>query len=81
MFAERINVTQKSSKDILDELFNMICELSRDHTVQALRGIAFSSAIKDGHTARNPRTGEIVEIPAKRVPKVKVGKAFKDAVL
>lgn len=31
-------------------------------------------------TARNPRTGETVEVPAKRVPAFRPGKALKDAV-
>lgn len=35
---------------------------------------------KPARTARNPATGEAVEIPAKTVPKVTVGKALKDHV-
>lgn len=31
-------------------------------------------------TARNPRTGETVEVPAKKAPGFKAGKALKDAV-
>lgn len=29
---------------------------------------------------RNPRTGEVIKIPASRVPKFRAGKALKDAV-
>jgi DNA-binding protein HU-beta len=29
---------------------------------------------------RNPRTGEVLEIPASRAPTFKAGKALKDAV-
>ncbi|MFA7395249.1 MAG: HU family DNA-binding protein, partial [Candidatus Paceibacterota bacterium] len=31
-------------------------------------------------TARNPRTGETVQVPAMSVPKFKAAKALKDAV-
>ena len=35
---------------------------------------------RSAHQSRNPRTGEAVEIPAKRVPAFKPGKALKEAV-
>ena len=31
-------------------------------------------------TARNPRTGETIDVPASKAPKFKAGKALKDAV-
>jgi len=39
-------------------------------------------ALKDraARTARNPQTGEAIEIPAKKTPGFKASKAFKDAV-
>lgn len=35
---------------------------------------------KDATTGRNPQTGETINIPARKVAKVTVGKAVKDAV-
>ena len=35
---------------------------------------------RKGRVGRNPRTGESVDIPTKRVPLFKAGKALKDAV-
>ncbi|WP_066798920.1 integration host factor subunit beta [Sphingomonas soli] len=43
-----------------------------------LRGFgAFSTRARDGRTGRNPRTGETVEVNAKRVPYFKPGKEMR----
>ncbi|MEW4449473.1 integration host factor subunit beta [Qipengyuania sp. JC766] len=44
-----------------------------------LRGFgAFSTRQRDARTARNPRTGEPVEVPAKSVPYFKPGKEMRE---
>ena len=44
-----------------------------------LRGFgAFSTRGRDSRTGRNPRTGETVEVPAKRVPYFKPGKEMRE---
>ncbi len=40
----------------------------------------FSAKQRKARTARNPRTGEAIEVPAMRVPKFRAAKALKDAV-
>jgi DNA-binding protein HU-beta len=40
----------------------------------------FSTKERAARTARNPRTGETVQVPAMRVPKFRAAKALKDAV-
>ncbi len=40
----------------------------------------FSVAERGPRTARNPRTGETIDVPASKAPKFKAGKALKDAV-
>ena len=40
----------------------------------------FSVAERAARTARNPRTGEAIQVAASKAPKFKAGKAFKDAV-
>jgi DNA-binding protein HU-beta len=42
--------------------------------------LSFERAERAARTGRNPSTGAEIQIPAARVPKVKVGKAFKDSV-
>ena len=44
-----------------------------------LRGIrAFSTRAREARTGRNPRTGESVDVPAKRVPYFKPGKEMRE---
>jgi DNA-binding protein HU-beta len=40
----------------------------------------FSTKQRAARTARNPKTGEPVDVPAMRVPKFRPAKALKDAV-
>ena len=52
--------------------------LSRGDRVE-LRGFgAFSVKHRDARVGRNPRTGESVEVPQKRVPFFKTGKDLRD---
>lgn len=49
--------------------------------VQLAGFLTFERGERAARTARNPRTGETLAVPAALVPKVKIGKSFKDAVL
>jgi DNA-binding protein HU-beta len=40
----------------------------------------FKTKMRAARTARNPRTGETVNVPAMRVPKFQAAKALKEAV-
>jgi DNA-binding protein HU-beta len=42
--------------------------------------LSFERGDRAARTGRNPATGAEIQIAAARVPKVKVGKSFKDAV-
>jgi len=48
--------------------------------VQLAGFLSFEKAERAARTGRNPATGAEMQIPAATVPKVKVGKSFKDAV-
>jgi integration host factor subunit beta len=55
----------------------IVGRLTQDGRVE-LRGFgAFSTRARDGRTGRNPRTGETVEVEAKRVPYFKPGKEMR----
>ena len=55
----------------------IIKRLAEDGRVE-LRGFgAFSTRARDARTGRNPRTGEIVAVDAKRVPYFKPGKEMR----
>ncbi|MBB4840801.1 MULTISPECIES: integration host factor subunit beta [Sphingomonas] len=55
----------------------IVGRLQQDGRVE-LRGFgAFSTRARDARTGRNPRTGETVEVDAKRVPYFKPGKEMR----
>jgi DNA-binding protein HU-beta len=55
-------------------------EVSAGNKVQIPGFLSFEKAERAARTGRNPSTGAEMQIPASTVPKVKVGKSFKDAV-
>ncbi len=69
-----IREVEKIVSVFFDEI---VSRLSEDGRVE-LRGFgAFSTRARDGRTGRNPRTGETVEVAAKRVPYFKPGKEMR----
>lgn len=55
-------------------------EVAAGNKVQIPGFLSFEKAERAARTGRNPSTGVEMQIPAATVPKVKVGKSFKDAV-
>jgi len=54
--------------------------LSNGGSVSLVGFGTFSVAARAARTARNPRTGEAIQVAASKAPKFKAGKALKDAV-
>lgn len=73
--------TKTQSEEVIKALFDaMAAEMAKGGTVDIAGFGKFEGAMRDARSARNPRTGETVEVAAKRVPKFKAGKALKDTV-
>ena len=54
--------------------------LTKGDTVQIAGLGTFSAKKRPARTGRNPRTGEAINVPAKRTPKFVPAKALKDAL-
>jgi DNA-binding protein HU-beta len=54
--------------------------VAKGEKVQLPGFLSFERGERSARTGRNPATGEEIQIAAATVPKVKVGKSFKDAV-
>jgi len=54
--------------------------LSKGGSVSLVGFGTFSVTQRAARTARNPRTGAPINVPASKAPKFKAGKALKDAV-
>ncbi|MEL6794503.1 MAG: integration host factor subunit beta [Pseudomonadota bacterium] len=76
---ENPHLYQRDVERIVSSVFDEITDaLARGDRVE-LRGFgAFSVKHRDARTGRNPRTGESVEVPAKRAPFFKTGKDLRD---
>ncbi|AXU18585.1 integration host factor subunit beta [Novosphingobium sp. THN1] len=63
---------------VVDVFFDEIAKRLADGGRVELRGFgAFSTRERDARKGRNPRTGETVEVPGKRVPYFKAGKEMR----
>lgn len=75
-------ISQAKAKAFLEVLNDVVFENILDEDgVPILDSLKLTTMIKGPRTARNPKTGEAISVPQKRVPKAKFGKAFKEAVL
>lgn len=80
--AKKTGMTQKDTKTIFETGQEVMFDaLRNDEEVKMFDGIGFTRVYKEAKTSRNPRTGEMVDVPAKYVPKVKIGAQFKAAVM
>lgn len=81
MVADMTGGTKTQADDIVNGLFDAIAdEMAKGGTVDVAGFGKFEGKMRNARTARNPRTGETVEVPAQRVPKFKAGKKLKDTV-
>ncbi|MDQ5928191.1 MAG: DNA-binding protein HU-beta [Patescibacteria group bacterium] len=81
LIAERHGVTKADAERIMDTLIEAIMGSLKKGNEVAIAGLGmFKVRDRAARTARNPRTGEMVKVPATRVPKFTAAKALKDAV-
>lgn len=65
-------------EQVVDIFFDEIGQRLAEGGRVELRGFgAFSTRARDARTGRNPRTGEVVDVTAKRVPYFKPGKEMR----
>jgi DNA-binding protein HU-beta len=72
--------TQKDVKAVLEAAQNVVFNTIKNEEVKIFDGLTATAVFKEAHEARSPLTGGTVQVPAKYVPKMKIGKAFKDAI-
>ncbi|HWN83175.1 MAG TPA: HU family DNA-binding protein [Candidatus Udaeobacter sp.] len=79
--AEKTGLTKKDVADTVDEFLNAVCKaLSAGKHIE-IRGFGtFKVKDRKSRVARNPRTGDPVNVPARKVPVFKVSKELKEMV-
>ncbi len=79
--AERSGVTKKDTEKVISATIDAItAALAEGDKVQLTGFGSFEVKERAARMGRNPRTGEMSEIAATRVPGFKAGKALKDSV-
>ena len=79
--SERINLTQLKTKDIVQQTFDAIVDTLIEVGRIELRNFGvFEVKLRKARKARNPRTGERVDVEPKKVVTFKPGKEMEDRV-
>jgi DNA-binding protein HU-beta len=80
--ASATNLTKAEARKVLDAAVKVIGDtLSTDADGVTLGTLGkFDTKVKPARTARNPKTGASIQVPAKTVVDFKVSKALKDAI-
>ncbi len=79
--AEKTGLTRKETAEIVDQFIASVKMALKQGKHIEIRGFGtFKVAIRKARAARNPRTGETVPLPERRVPVFKFSKELKDRV-
>ena len=80
--AEAAEITKKDANLVIGHVLNGIKEgLFEDGKVTLVGFGTFKIVLRAARKARNPQTGEAIDVPAKMVPKFKASKAMRELCL
>jgi integration host factor subunit beta len=79
--ADKIQLTKKQTEVIVNTLFTSITDALTHEDKVELRGFgSFRVRQRNSRDGRNPKTGQAVHIPSKKVPFFKAGKELREMV-
>lgn len=79
--ADKIHLTKKQTESIVNVLFTCITDALKEGDKVELRGFgSFRTRSRNAREGRNPKTGDTVQIPSKKVPFFKAGKELREVV-
>ncbi|HVT45544.1 MAG TPA: integration host factor subunit beta [Thermoanaerobaculia bacterium] len=79
--ARSVQVTKKQAETIVNIVFDSIVQSLRAGEKIELRGFgSFRLRSRKSRTGRNPKTGEKVDVPSKKIPYFKPGKELKELI-
>jgi len=81
ILAEKAKITRKRAEAVVNLIFDSMTDaLVRGERIE-IRGFgSFTTKHYGAYTGRNPRTGETIHVPPKKLPFFKVGKELKERV-
>ncbi len=79
--ANQINLTKKQTEVVVNTVFSSITESLAEGKKVELRGFgSFRIRQRNARVGRNPKSGQKVEVPSKKVPFFKAGKELRELV-
>src|SRR5260370_8449284 len=79
--SKMVELTRKDSEVVVDTIFDSIVHSLRSGDKIEIRGFgSFRTRQRKPRVGRNPKTGERVDVPAKKIPFFKPTKELKDVV-
>ena len=74
-------LSRKESELVVNIIFDSMCEALQSGEKVEIRGFgSFTIRERDAREARNPKSGDVVKIPAKKTPFFKTGKELRERV-
>ena len=81
LLAKRCEVSKKEATEMYDDVFCTLVDVISEGNEVAIPNLGrVKITERAARMANNPRTGEKVEVPAKKAPKFQFAKNIKDAV-
>jgi DNA-binding protein HU-beta len=80
--AEQTGQSKSDTEKFINAFVDAVKDaLKKGDSIALVNFGTFEVVEKSARTSRNPRTGEPIQIPAKKVPRFRPGKGLKDSVL
>lgn len=79
--AKRNQIPRRAADAVVSGIFDTIADALKQGNRVEVRGLgSFTTRHYHAYTGRNPRTGEPVQVPPKRLPFFKVGKDLRERI-
>ena len=79
--ADKLGMTQKDVASVLETFLDEVCRSLADGRRLELRDFGvFETKTRASHVSRNPRTGEQVAVPERKVVTFRPGKQMKEVI-
>ena len=79
--AQRANLSRSDARAAVEAMVSTIKAAMKNGDKVSLVGFGtFSAPTRPARNGRNPRTGEAIRIPARRIPKFLPGRSLKDSI-
>ena len=79
--SEATGLSKKETEIVVEGFISCVIEALKDNETIEIRGFGtFKNNVKEPRIARNPKTGEKIQLDKRYIPMFKVSKEFKKAV-